>query len=70
MSGPVRRIIYLNGVDTGLSAYSAAQATASLCRVLRARGDLRVTQLDLRVTHRTSQGRADFTWPPSPETRS
>lgn len=64
MKAPARRIIYLNGVDTGLSAFSPGTATSALCNVLRRRGDLTVTDAALRASHSTSKGRVDFTWPP------
>jgi hypothetical protein len=60
---PVRRIIYLNGVDTGLSAFSAGEAASKLARVLLRRGRLAVTEAALRQTHTTQKGRSDFTWP-------
>lgn len=61
----VKRIIYLNGVDTGLSAWSRNGAVATMLGVLRRRGDLTVTADRLAASHTTEKGRVDFVWPPA-----
>lgn len=57
---PSRRIIYLNGVDTGLSAFTRREAVTSLAKVLRRRGVHGVSENDLQLGYSTSRGRVDF----------
>ena len=59
----VRRIIFLNGADTGLSAHTRNQAVQSLLRVLHRRGRHNITEGDLDAGYATSKGRVDFTLP-------
>ena len=58
---PTTRIIYLNGEDTGLSAWSPNQAVDALLKVLHRRGRHTVTRQMLVAGYSTSKGRADFT---------
>lgn len=62
MSGAVSRIIYLNGEDTGLKAWSRSHAKSQLWTVLRKRGDITVTPEILDSSYTTSKGRVDFTY--------
>lgn len=70
MKTPKKRIIYLNGVDTGLSAYSSRTAASAMANVLRRRGDLKATPEQLRQCLTTTKGRVDFTWPPADARRA
>lgn len=63
MSAPVKRSIYLNGVDMGLSAWSRNDAVSQIFRVLLARGHFSVTPEVLDQTYKTEKGRVDFAWP-------
>ena len=64
MSGePVKRAIYLNGVDTGLGAFSRNGAVAIMVNLLKRRGHLHVTEERVWSGYSTSKGRVDFTWP-------
>lgn len=58
---PSARIIYLDGIDTGLKAFTKNQAVASMLRVLHRRGRIGVTKADLEAAYSTSRGRVDFT---------
>lgn len=60
MATPTRRIIYLRGVDTGLSAFTRREAVSTLLRVLQRRGDYRTTEADLDAAYSTARGRVDF----------
>lgn len=59
----VARIIYLNGEDTGLKAYTKNQAVEAMAKVLRRRGHFGCTPERLAKTYASEKGRVDFTWP-------
>ncbi|MBO9502053.1 hypothetical protein [Brevundimonas sp. A19_0] len=59
-----KRVIYLNGEDTGLSAWKPSQAVDTLLHVLHRRGRHTVTRQMLADSYRTSKGRVDFTLEP------
>lgn len=65
MNTPTRRIIYLNGQDTGLGAYSPSGAVAVMMGLLKKRGHLKVREEDVWSGYKTSKGRIDFTFPVS-----
>ncbi len=60
---PTPRIIYLNGADTGLKAWSPNQAVVTVASILRKRGHLRVSEEALSRASTGAKGRVDFVWP-------
>lgn len=57
---PIKLPIFLNGQDTGLSAWSRNEAVDSMHRVLQRRGRFNVTRQMLIDGYQTSKGRVDF----------
>lgn len=57
---PAKRVIFLNGEDTGLSAWSRNQAIDSLLNALRRRGHHTITRQVLGDSYSTGKGRVDF----------
>lgn len=57
---PTARIIYLDGLDTGLKAYTRSQAVGAMFRVLQRRGRLGLTIADLEAAYSSARGRVDF----------
>lgn len=55
-----RRVIYLDGVDTGLSAFTQGEAVTTLLTVLHKRGRFGITRRQLELAYSTSRGRVDF----------
>lgn len=62
-SAAAARIIYLNGNDTGLKAYSKNHACTQMAQVIQRRGDYSCTPERLASTYTAFHGRVDFVWP-------
>ncbi len=65
MKLPKASIIYLDGHDTGLKAWSRNHAIGSMLTVLHRRGRFDVTADDLAATYLKSAGCVDFKTPPA-----
>jgi hypothetical protein len=60
---PTPRIIYLNGQDTGLKAWSPNHAKSQVANIIKRRGALKVDEDLLVKASTTAKGRVDFVWP-------